>query len=266
MKSLFISFLIAIVPIVSLYAQDDTQQDTQDLDQLFDFEDEKSSQGIYKFHIGLRGGVNFSKIQSSPNREGSANEESYMGYLGQIIAGYKLNNFLSVLLQSGISQQGVSNVAETSSLSSSSSLILSDSALVEYNLDYLETNLLIAIQISNGSNFIPYVFAGPSYSYLLRANASETKSLTLASTGSTFDVSNNRDASKDYKNYDWGVYLGLGFEIPIGAIDRSCLYLEGGYRHGFTDINNKSALDNHHDIVLNNSAWNISLGVAYYIF
>lgn len=268
MRYLLLSLLIALFPVVQLMGQDTDQQESKSLDNLFDFGDETKSTGMYSFHVGLRGGVNFGKIKSSPLNIDSEYEEPFLGYLGQLVIGYKLNDAIALVVQSGINQMGIAKVSEVNTTPSIIS-IQSETALVDYRLDYIETNLLINILVPTGSPVVPYIFAGPSYSYLWKAYAYADKTITMEG-GRQYNVSNIISATSEFNQHDYGVYAGIGAEVQF---DRISLLVDAGYHHGFYDIKKTTALTTpivstnvHRNPRLFNTAWNFNLGVAYKIF
>jgi hypothetical protein len=75
----------------------------------------------------------------------------------------------------------------------------------------------------NLSNFTPFIFAGPSLSFLLEAKA------TLGSFGT--DLS-----SEEFKKTDFSINLGGGVEFPINSVN---LFVMARYSLGLTNIMNK---------------------------
>ncbi len=95
----------------------------------------------------------------------------------------------------------------------------------EYNLDYIETPLLLKLRVPIANAIYPNVFGGPYFAFKTNSTYSATQTNT--------DISLNR--SFEAKNSDYGAVIGGGVDIEVKPIFIS---LDARYGIGATEIEN----------------------------
>ena len=160
------------------------------------------SYGQVEVAVGLKGGLNLSKLDIS---QGASNIENKTGYHAGVFTLFKLTK-IGIQPEILFSKQGANFMANTTS--------------VEANFDYINVPILLKIYLAAGLN----LQLGPQFGFL---TTSELIS-TTAGVKSTQDVKTYFD-----KNYDMAVAAGIGWDLPFGVT------LDARYNFALTDVEYK---------------------------
>ena len=159
-----------------------------------------ASFGQAQFSLGIKGGLNFSKID--PKSSVATNLEGATGYHGGVFAMVKI---LMIGIQPEIlfSKQGSDFQVNTTNY--------------EANFDYINVPIMLKFYLPLGLN----LQAGPQFGFLTIADMKQTAS----GTNSTQDVK-NLFADKS----DMAIALGAGWDLPFG------LTVDARYNIGMSDM------------------------------
>lgn len=91
------------------------------------------------------------------------------------------------------------------------------------SIDYLEIPLLAVYSFTQVPHVTPYIYAGPSFSYVLSSELS----------ASAFILSADIDFSSFTHTTDFSIIAGGGFEIPADALT---LLFDVRFMYGFTNV------------------------------
>jgi hypothetical protein len=91
---------------------------------------------------------------------------------------------------------------------------------------YLEVPVLAQINIPAGPGFLN-IFAGPEMGILLSAK------MKMSGTVNDFPIDVDEDMKDQTKALDFGIHIGLGFEIPVGP---GAIAIRPGYSFSLTDF------------------------------
>lgn len=143
------------------------------------------SQGGKDFKFGIKGGVNFSNINSSNTSE----NKTLTGVNFGIFAKLPITNSFAIQPEMYFTTKGSEQSYEN---------VFDGTA--QFELDYIEIPVLAVFKITDKFNF----HIGPYASYLLNANVKNVSDVS-------FNFENNID-SEDFRKFDTGVAAGFGFE------------------------------------------------------
>ncbi len=179
--------------------------------------------------FGPKAGLNFSNLS-----KGSDFSETKMrtGFHVGAVAEIKFNDKFSIQPEVVYSTQGseVTNV-----------LIGNSAAVSTIKNDYINVPIMAKYYIVDGFS----VEAGPQVGFLMK---SETEGTVTSPLGS---VSNTIDTKDNYNGVDFGLGLGLAYDLPVG------LFVNARYNLGLSDIR---ANTNNGDAIKNNV---IQVGIGY---
>ncbi|WP_304132856.1 porin family protein, partial [Mesonia mobilis] len=158
--------------------------------------------------FGVKGGVNFSKININQSND-LLNSEMKTGFhIGGLVE-FKLTNRFALEPQLFYSRQNSILEIKLADLtfpgSTPNDPIFVENINNEYNLDLINLPILAKFYITEGFN----IFAGPQFSYLV-----------------------SEKDKYDIKEFDYGLIGGLGYQFDSG------LLLSANYYLGMNDINN----------------------------
>lgn len=186
------------------------------------------SYGQVQVAVGLKGGLNLSKLDIS---QGASNIENQTGYHAGIFTLFKLTK-IGIQPEILFSKQGANFKANTTS--------------VEANFDYINVPILLKLYLAGGLN----LQLGPQFGFL---TASELVS-TTAGVKTTQDVKSYFD-----KNYDMAVAAGIGWDLPFGVT------LDARYNFALTDVEFKATTSSS-PVYFKNQVIQISLGYKLFKF
>lgn len=157
-----------------------------------------------RFDVGLKGGLNFSSLNTSASVAQNYNNRT--GYHAGIYAMLKLTKF-AIQPEIVFSKQGQNfSVSSSSNLSSS--------------YDYINIPIMIKFYLVGGLN----LQAGPQFGFL----ASASGDLINKTTGA---ISSGQDLKDYVKSSDVSIGVGAGWDFPFG------LNITARYNAGLSDIN-----------------------------
>jgi opacity protein-like surface antigen len=163
--------------------------------------------------LGFQLGPNFTN--SSGFRVDALYEIESKTYLfGGILAEFKISDMFYIQPEINFLPKGVTYKNKTGPYISS---------YMEFTLNYYEIPINILAKF-NMDKFTPFLFAGPSLSFLSETNAID-------------DSGNEYDISEFYKKFDFSINFGGGVELSLSkSID---IFLMARYSLGLTNIVNK---------------------------
>lgn len=185
-----------------------------------------SAQVTKNFSIGPRAGINFATLTNTDNKEAN------IGLVAGITSTYSINTRTGLTFDALYSQEGV----QTNS-----------SPTFQTDLDYLRLALAFDLFFLEQENsFRPKIYVGPTLGFLLSAE-----------TGLE-DNDNGTDVKDNFKNTDFGLVVGLGFNYRLG--NNTWLNVDGRFLPGLTDIieNKPSGAD-----AIHNQNFQFSVGIAF---
>ena len=150
--------------------------------------------------IGLKGGLNFSNLNSS---SASGTYDSRTGYHAGAFVSIKVTK-IAIQPELIFSKQG-------------SDIKYSGQPTVESNFNYLNIPVMLKLYIVSGLN----LQIGPQFGYLMSAKGADPTGVTSGSV----------DIKSSYKSSDLSVGMGAGFDIASLSIDAR-------YNLGVSEINN----------------------------
>jgi hypothetical protein len=166
--------------------------------------------------VGLQGGVNLASIRVTPAESGfTFSTLTRPGVGGLVDVG--LDDRLSVRLEPMFLGKGSRFRIEPDALFGNQEVT------GRFRLSYLE--LPVFLRLSAGGRLHPYVMAGPTVGYLLKAKAR----------GKAGDEETDQDVKDDFKKLDFGLGLGGGVRVPVGG---ASLFVEGRYVLGLWNVTN----------------------------
>ncbi|ADQ17961.1 hypothetical protein Lbys_2284 [Leadbetterella byssophila DSM 17132] len=127
--------------------------------------------------------------------------------------------------------------------------IIGNLANARLNLDYIDIPLLFKYNISTEGEGSPYVVAGPSLGFMV----GHTMSNSILGL-----IDLNYNVNMNFKNFDLGGVVGLGYEMPLNGKMKG--FVEATYRQGFLN-----AVDNFGPVKVDSKTSNfgISAGVSF---
>ncbi|MFC2135409.1 porin family protein [Bacteroidota bacterium] len=156
--------------------------------------------------LGLFGGVNYADLKSDLD----VIESTSMLGIGGLIE-YNLSDELSLVAQPSYLQKGgMQPESDTQP-----ELIITTA--------YFELPLLLKYKFNYFGAIKPYLIAGPSAGYRLSADMEATIGM----------VTVNADLKEISKDFDFGITMGAGIEIPLESI---FIFVEGRYSLGLIDL------------------------------
>ena len=162
--------------------------------------------------LGFQLGTNFTNASGLPS-DASYKIESRTYLFGGILAEIKISDMFYIQPEVRFLPKGVTHKNKPPYISS----------YMEFTLNYYEIPINILAKF-NMDNFTPFLFAGPSLSFLSETNAID-------------DSGNEYDISEFYKKFDFSINFGGGVELSLSkSID---IFLMARYSLGLTNIVNK---------------------------
>lgn len=143
------------------------------------------SQGGNDFKFGIKGGINFSNINTS----NTSDNKTLTGVNFGIFAKLPITNSFAIQPEIYFTTKGSEQTYQN---------VFDGTA--QFELDYIEIPVLAVFKITNKFNFQ----VGPYASYLLNANVKNVGDVS-------FNFENNID-SDDFRKFDTGIAAGFGFE------------------------------------------------------
>ncbi len=167
--------------------------------------------------FGPKAGVNFA------NLSGVDNSEMKTGFHVGAVAEIKFNEKFSIQPEVVYSAQGTKTMI--------------NNIQGKVNIDYINVPILAKYYIVDGFS----VEAGPQVGFLVKAEGK----------GTINDVSVSSDIKDNFKSTDFGLGLGLAYDLPVG------MFVNARYNLGLSDIRNNTSSG---DAVKNNV---IQVGIGY---
>jgi Outer membrane protein beta-barrel domain len=165
--------------------------------------------------IGLQGGVNVAGLRQTPADPGFS-----LGRLNGPAAGAAvdvgLGDRLSLSLEPMFLAKGGRFRIEADDF------LFDETVTGRFRLSYVE--LPVLFRVSGRGKVQPYVMAGPTLGYLVRARIRGQ---------SQSRPTEEKDAKEDFKKLDFGLDLGAGVRFPAG---RASLFVEGHYVRGLWNV------------------------------
>lgn len=186
------------------------------------------AQNASTFSIGPRAGINFSTLVNTD--ESTFNT----GLAAGITATYSINEKTGLSFDALYSQEG----NEEDGLTTNETL----------NLDYIRLMLTYDVFFGElGQRFRPKLYVGPQIGFLTKAEAEI--------------LDQNEDISDNFKDTDFGLVAGLGFNYQIGG--KQWLNVDARFQPGLTDIvENKPAGED----AIRNRTIQVSIGIAFGLY
>jgi hypothetical protein len=126
----------------------------------------------------------------------------------------------------------------------------------EANFMYLEVPVLAQVNIPAGPGSLN-IFAGPEMGILLSAK------MKMSGTMEGFPIDADEDMKDQTKALDFGIHIGLGFEIPVGP---GAIAIRPGYSFSLTDFDDSEPdPDFPEEEESESKHTNIKLAIAYKI-
>jgi hypothetical protein len=185
--------------------------------------------------FGLKGGVNFSNISVVTTGE-VPDFKNLQGLTGGVFFNLNLGP-VGIQPEVLYSRRGM-KFSET---------IEEGTLTVKYMLDYIEVPLLLKLTVVPVGPVRPIVYAGPAFSYLLKAKAEAV----LPGVGEE-----SEDVTEQFKRESWGGVVGGGLEFRLPVI--KLLSLEARYHFGLSDINQEMEAD-----TVKNKGFSIMVGIGF---
>jgi len=161
------------------------------------------------FYAGFKGGLNYSDFKITGDAvEQDVSPKLYFGIGG--VFGVYLNKALSIQLEPMYLIKG--------------SILKQDAPNPDYSIKASFIAMPLIVKFTFGKKVKPYVFAGPSFAYLLTSKVKgEIDGITIETDWK--DVS---------KRVGWNAHVGCGVQFPLG---KGMFFIEGRYVHGLTNFN-----------------------------
>lgn len=183
-------------------------------------------------HIGVLAGVSLAKLSLTPAEPGGE-FSTRAGLAAGAVVDVGLGKSVSLRIEPIYIEKG-SNVR----------IDIFGPSTGDLKLSYVEVPLLVKFSLGSGGAR-PYLLAGPTASYLLRAKGFSDES------GETTDILDV------FKRADVGVSFGAGVRMPAG---HAAVFVEGRYTLGLKDIQKDKAES---DPTLKNRSVAIAVGVTF---
>jgi hypothetical protein len=172
--------------------------------------------------LGVKGTLNLSNIPNFTVVETLGQDLKYMATPGAaLFAEIPLNSKLSFRPEVAYNRRG-GKLAKVNLGGGTLGNILGNLANAKLNLDYIDVPLLVKYNFTPEAEGSAYIVAGPSLGFLV-GHTMSNKFLGL------IDLNYNLDLN--YRNFDLGGVVGLGYELPISEKVKG--FVEATYRHGF---------------------------------
>lgn len=167
-----------------------------------------------RISVGFKGGLNLASIYLSPQPIDVAGFKNLNGLNGGLFLSLKLGP-LAIQTEFMFARRGTKYEA-----------YIDDGFYnVEWHHDYLEALLLLKWSVFQAGQARPFIYAGPSYGYLMKAT-----SVIYDSEGSEVGAADSRDY---FKKSELALVFGSGLEFKVRAIKLS---LEGRYHLGLSNM------------------------------
>ena len=220
-----ILLLCIIVSFSSLKAQESTVSSS-------------SSGGIY---LGVKVGYGIVKYDAITKADVRFADISYNNLSYGIIAGYKLNGFLSFQLEGNYAQYGARNIVPTYIYSPQSPVLAdvgSNSKVHQVDMDLFNIDVPLTIKLTLGEgSFSPYIYGGVNYGINVIGRASIIRAITFN------DVVDYRTSTDDITpriiQNEFAPIGGCGVMMKMFKLT---FYGDVRYKYGYTNLSN---VDNH---------------------
>jgi len=171
-------------------------------------------------HVGLKGGLNLSALDTDNEIELSGYENPYkVGLNIGVFTEFDLSKNMSVSAEVLYSQRGMLTEIKPNTEASEHF----PEGIFTLNLDYIDIPILFNYMFISESNFTPRIFGGPFASFLLSAE-------------SAFEGPNDNeelDMKEFYKPNEFGLVFGLGTTYKINSGE---LIFDVRFMKGLSDI------------------------------
>jgi Outer membrane protein beta-barrel domain len=185
--------------------------------------------------IGVKGGANWSNVQSATKLPVNPNFKSIQNYTAGIVLDIPLNRSFSV-------QPEVNYTTKGFGFSESRDLNVFNVPLplgikTQNNVNYIEMPLLLKYKLGNDVAKA-YIAAGPTFGYALNGEYVGTANVIV--NVNAFKTAMNF-SQLNYQRLDMGAALGIGGEVATG--NTGALFVEARYQHGLTTLYKVPVID-----------------------
>lgn len=201
--------------------------------------------GDAESRFGIKGGLNLSNFRGSG--QGIDNEQMKFGMHAGVFAKIGITEFFSIQPEILYSNRGSQTQYKqlNTTVSPGGSSVSYTGQSVRFNLNYLEFPVLAKVNMGGFS-----LHAGPYLAYLLNANVKIDKA------EDDFDTQYRQIDKRDFNSVDYGVALGLGYDIG-----RAQLY--GRYQLGLGDVNRSGEKSEQISGQVRNSVFQFGVGFGF---
>jgi hypothetical protein len=176
--------------------------------------------------IGIQGGANFASINPVNDPTEFENKTQFMG---GVVVQFKISNMFYIQPEVNYLPKGTGYTMSDPSLVG----IIDPRFKVDYILNYIEIPINCLAKFDAGS-FRPFLFAGPSLSFL---SSKPTMEIKHVETG----ISETTDIQENIETTDFSVNFGAGIDFILSSkID---LFIMARYSLGMTSIYKDKSLD-----------------------
>jgi opacity protein-like surface antigen len=205
------------------------------------------------FHVGFQGGLAVSNLSYSKDIWQTTDQTTRRGIVVAAIGEVVLSERWSLQIEPRYVQKG--NKIGTFAVTGPAGPTVLGTIEVFEKLDYLEIPLYVRTTFPM-EGITPFLFAGPSFGFLLTAKLDGTP----AGFELTPSESGVRDIRSDFKSTDVSVDVGLGVEYHLSP--PIAILLEGTYSHGLVNI---WAHSEPTDLTVKSYTFHFSLGMMFEI-
>jgi hypothetical protein len=191
--------------------------------------------------LGAKAGVNFSNYGGDEVGDSSARTGFHIG----LVSEFKLTETFAIAPELLFSQQG--SQTETKFDVGGSEFVRED----KQTLNYINIPIAAKYYITEGLS----IHAGPQIGFLVSANSKYDEKTTIG--GVTTEESAEVDNKDGFESVDFGVFGGLGYELPMGV------FFQARYTAGLSSVfKNSEELDSA-DIQTTNNVFSLSVGYKF---
>jgi hypothetical protein len=204
--------------------------------------------GEVEVQAGMKAGVNFSTSTGAD----AGNDQSITGIIGGGFVSINLSKWISLQPEIIFSQKGSKFDARRVFVNSPTDSVIQDGTFTS-KLPYVEFPLLLRFNIVNESDFLPSLFAGPSFGF--RASPTIAFEGTLTDSSGTRPFETKESASDAIKGTDIGLVVGGSLAIESGG---GLVFVEVRYTKGLNSYYVDEA-----EVELKNSVVSVMLGLSF---
>lgn len=201
--------------------------------------------------VGFSGGINMVSMSEDPKEEPHT-LGARKAFLVSGVASFGLSGQVALLFRPAFVQKGTSltSIFRDPPVG----IIMSKES---WKLYYFNLPVLMKMAFNNKTRAKPYGLAGLNTGFLLAATSNfENKSIDGEPQTIQSDDINVRN---NFKNFDWGLIIGSGVDIPLGENGGRIVFIEATYGLGIADISEVTGSD----VSYKNREFQIIFGVLF---